>query len=226
MAIDVICTSCHARFRVNDKFAGKKGPCPKCKVEIRVPTKEEQVVIHDASEFEGIKDSKGRAVLKPIARKKTKISKNLIIGVAAGSVMVLFLALALRLFNLGDGATMFFLTLGAIVLAPPLALGGYAFLRDDELEPYQGTELIIRTAICSVVYAALWGAFALSMHLFFGELAELWHLAFVVPPFMLAGSYVGYMSFDLEFGSGVFHYGLYLLVTVVLRMIMTGTLPV
>src|SRR6476661_3159539 len=30
MAIAVVCPSCHARFQVQDKFAGKEGPCPKC----------------------------------------------------------------------------------------------------------------------------------------------------------------------------------------------------
>ena len=35
MAIDVTCPSCHTRFQVSDKFAGKSGPCPKCKNTIR-----------------------------------------------------------------------------------------------------------------------------------------------------------------------------------------------
>ncbi len=37
MAIQVTCMSCGARFAVEDKYAGREGPCPKCKAVIRVP---------------------------------------------------------------------------------------------------------------------------------------------------------------------------------------------
>ena len=40
--------------------------------------------------------------------------------------------------------------LGALVLAPPLVLAGYTFLRDDELEPYRGRELGLRVAACGL----------------------------------------------------------------------------
>ena len=45
MPIRVTCSSCHARFNVSDQFAGKEGPCPKCKTMIKIPDKEEEVVI-------------------------------------------------------------------------------------------------------------------------------------------------------------------------------------
>src|SRR6187401_2984774 len=57
MAIDVTCASCKTRFQVSDKFAGKQGPCPKCKKIITVPTKKDEVVIHVPES--GPKDSKG-----------------------------------------------------------------------------------------------------------------------------------------------------------------------
>ena len=37
MPISVVCPGCKARFNVSDKFAGKKGPCPKCKTVLTVP---------------------------------------------------------------------------------------------------------------------------------------------------------------------------------------------
>jgi len=95
MAIDVTCASCKTRFQVSDKFAGKQGPCPKCKTIITVPSKKDEVVIHVPES--GPKDSKGQLVLKPIARKETRLTP-VNIGIIVGSVIVLLVfALALRI---------------------------------------------------------------------------------------------------------------------------------
>ena len=72
MPIQVTCPGCLSRFTVSDKYAGKKGPCPKCKKEIMVPDKAQEVVIH-APEVSGPKDSKGVAVLKPIKRGEFRV---------------------------------------------------------------------------------------------------------------------------------------------------------
>lgn len=37
MPIQVVCPSCKTNFKVSDQFAGKQGPCPKCKTIIRIP---------------------------------------------------------------------------------------------------------------------------------------------------------------------------------------------
>lgn len=96
MAIDITCAGCKTRFQVSDKFAGKQGPCPKCKAIITVPAKKDEVVIH-APEMSGPKDSKGQLVLKPIFRQEARIS-SLQIGAIVGSVVfTLVLALLLRL---------------------------------------------------------------------------------------------------------------------------------
>jgi hypothetical protein len=95
MAIDVTCASCKTRFQVSDKFAGKQGPCPKCKKIITVPSKKDEVVIHVPES--GPKDSKGQLVLKPIGRKETRLTP-VNIGVIAGSlVLVLIVSLVLRI---------------------------------------------------------------------------------------------------------------------------------
>ena len=66
MPIAVICPGCKTNFRVNEKFAGQKGPCPKCKTIVVIPQIEE-VKIHAPEEFEsGGKDSKGRPSAKPL----------------------------------------------------------------------------------------------------------------------------------------------------------------
>ena len=95
MAIDVTCAACKTRFQVSDKFAGKQGPCPKCKAIITVPSKKDEVVIHVPES--GPKDSKGVLVLKPLTRKETRLTP-LNIGIIVGSVLLLLLiALALRI---------------------------------------------------------------------------------------------------------------------------------
>ena len=92
MAINIICPGCHTRFQVSEKFAGKEGPCPKCKAKIKVPEKSEELVIHTPDEFEGVRDSKGQSVLKPIRRKETKLSPQVIVAIVGGSLMVLLVA--------------------------------------------------------------------------------------------------------------------------------------
>ena len=82
MPISVVCSGCQARFNVSEKFAGKQGPCPKCKKVITIPdAPAEEVTIHAPEAYaHGGKDSKGRPTLKPIARVKTKLSPVLIVG--------------------------------------------------------------------------------------------------------------------------------------------------
>ena len=82
MAILVVCPTCKSRFQVSEKFAGKQGPCPKCKAVITIPRVEDEVKIHAPEEYAGggsvaAKDASGRAVLKPISRQKMmKISAD------------------------------------------------------------------------------------------------------------------------------------------------------
>jgi hypothetical protein len=150
MAIPVVCPGCKKSFNVSDKFAGKQGPCPQCKTIIQVPAKGEEIVVHAPEGF-GPKDTKGRAVLKPIARKETKVSPRLTAIILGAIVVVLGVAWMFRS-PTGDVPTLL-LVFGALALAPPLAWAGYTFLRDDELEPFRGRELWLRVGICSAVYA-------------------------------------------------------------------------
>lgn len=152
MPIQVTCAKCLTRFSVNEKFAGKKGPCPKCKAEITIPTLEEQVVIH-APQDAALKDSKGQSILKPIKRKDTVITKRGI-AIAAGAVIgAILLALVMRFTG---GTPVIARIIGALVLAPPLVWVGYTITRDPELEPYRGNELWGRVGIISAIFAALW----------------------------------------------------------------------
>jgi hypothetical protein len=223
MPINVTCPKCHKRFKVSEKFAGQKGPCPNCKNPITIPKVEDQVVIHAPEEF-GPKDSRGQSVLKPIFREETKFSPVLAVSVGAAVVLVLIVAVILRSQYQGSPPAAL-LILGALLLAPPLAAGCYSFLRDQELAAFRGKDLWARAAICGAIYALLWGAFYLLC----------WYLEFDDPlsmaddmPFLVisvggmlaAGGAAGHFTFDLDYLNGVLHYGFYLAVTVLLKLIM------
>lgn len=219
MPIPVTCPKCHKRFRVSDKFAGQKGPCPNCKNEIQVPAKDEEVVVH-APEHSGPTDSVGRAVLEPIERTDAQFSVVTAVIAAVFAIVTLGVALAFRTEE-GE-APDWLLIVGSFLVAIPVVKWGYAFLRDDEFEAYYGRELWTRTLICAAVYAILWGVYGYVVqgYIFNGTPLEIFHIAVVIPLMVAAGGFTGYAAFELEFLNGVFHYGMYLVVTVVLRLIL------
>jgi hypothetical protein len=221
MPIDVVCTGCKTRFQVSEKFAGKKGPCPKCKAVITVPTKSEEVVIH-APEHSGPKTATGEAVLKPIARTETKLPMPVAVGIGVAVFAVVLIALVLRVVYGGTGnIPVPILAFGAILLAPPLAFAGYTFLREDELEPYRGMSLGIRLIPPSIVYPALWALYWLVIATLQPPPDQmLTYLIFVIPAVVVAGAFTAQVSLDLPFGSAALHYSMYLVATVLLRMIM------
>jgi hypothetical protein len=218
MPIQVICPGCHKRFAVSDKFAGQKGPCPHCKTVIQIPEKSEEVVVHAPDDF-GPKDAKGTGVLKPIARKEAKFSTTTAILIGVAVITVVVLAFVLRSTK---GPTLYWiLGSGAVLLGPPLALAGYLFLRNDELEPHRGRSLLVRALICGLAYAALWGLYALGIQLVYdGESLEMYSLLFVAPVFVAIGGGIAFATLDLDYGSGLMHYAFYLVTTIILQMIM------
>ncbi len=182
MSIAVICPGCKASFRVNDKFAGKQGPCPKCKTVIQIPEKTEEVEVHAPQEYaSGGIDSKGRAVTKPIPRTQTKVSPLVLTIGVGGAVVVLaatwMLGSALRR---APGLSV----IGLLLISPPIALLGYSFIRDDELEPHRGKSVWIRSIICGLVYVALWVGFSFVPAEY---RTEMWNWFFVCAAFRHSG---------------------------------------
>ena len=124
MPINVICPSCHTRFKVSEKFAGKTGACKKCKKPITVPELDAQVQIHER-EHEGVKDSKGKLILKPIERVETNVPSFVWIIAGAVSLVVLVAALIGRgMIADNPDSGLMFLAPGALVLAPPADVAG------------------------------------------------------------------------------------------------------
>jgi hypothetical protein len=222
MAILVVCQDCKTRFQVSEKFAGKQGPCPKCKAVITIPKLDEQVVIHAPEEYSGggavaAKDASGRAVLKPISREKSKLQPVVLAASAAGVLAALLVAFLLR----GQNPSLWILGAGALLLAPPLVLAGYFAMRDAESEPYRGVSLWLRAGIVSLAYAGLWGIAALFSTFVYTEgPPEVWQLAPPVAIMLVAGTIAALATLDLEPANAFFHYAFYLVVTVLLRVVM------
>lgn len=215
MPILVTCRKCRTRFQVNEKFAGQTGPCPKCKAPIRIPTPDEEVKVHAPTEFEsGGRSVSGKLITKPFARKDAKLEPVVAASIAAAVLTVLAVTWVAGqndwLVNYRAIAVV-----GLLLVSPPLVFAGYAFLRDDELEPHTGASLYVRVAICAAIYAVLWGAFGyVGGRVLTGEL---WGWAYVAPPFLALGALAAFACLDLDFGSGFFHYSFYLIVTILLR---------
>jgi hypothetical protein len=220
MAINVTCPGCRTRFKVGEQHAGKQGACPKCKTPIRIPKPEEEVVVHAPEHSErGAVDAKGRSVLKPVAFEDARFQPLVFAGIAVLAIIVFIVAYLMR-----GAANIPLLAAGAILLGPPLSLAGYTFLRDPELEAYMGKSLLLRSAVCGLVYAALWGVYMFLRWRLMGDTAaeglatwQVLALAILVLPL---GSLAAYASFDLEPLNSLFHYSFYLLVAILLRMTM------
>lgn len=225
MAIQVTCPSCHARFQVSDKFAGQTGPCPKCKDPIKIPDKNEEVVVH-APENQGPKDSEGRAVLKPIEREETKISGGIVMSIVGICLLTLVMAFVLKQMykDVETGVPFWWRAIGAALLGPPLAMGCYAFLRDSELEPHRGSALFMRSLVCGLIYAALWGVYTFLVNYLFGGQVELMQLIYLAPPMIIAGGVTGLAAMELDFTSGAIHYAIYVAATT-LVLFMIGMSP-
>jgi hypothetical protein len=223
MPINVTCPGCLTRFTVGDKFAGQTGPCPKCKAVIAIPKPSDEVVIHAPIHSEaGAVGAGGRHALKTYKRQDTKFKPLVFTAVAGAVLSTLLLALVMRWL---DEETRQILTIvGAIVLGPPIAWAGYTFLHDDELEAYHSTPLAIRSLICGLVYALLWGVYWFIGTRWEGPDAftkglEIFQLAVLIAIPLAIGTFAAFASFDLDFGTGFFHVGMYFAITVLLRLV-------
>lgn len=220
MTIPVTCPSCLTRFSVSDKFAGKSGPCPKCKATIKIPELSEQVVIH-APVDSAPKDSKGRSILKPLRREDVKLSLPVVLATVIGSLAVFSIAVGLRLSGIHPPAVL--LGLSAPLLAFPLVLGGYWFLRDDELQGYSGRELLIRCLICSAVFAIGWGIYSqvpsyVSGHSTVAETTAM-EMVLIFATMIGIGTAASVLTLELEIAQGLLLFMLYFIITFALAWI-------
>ena len=209
MAIQVICPGCRSTFTVSDKFAGRTGPCPKCKKPITVPSNAVKEVKIHGPEDEPARP--GRASATPIVFVEHHVPK------------AAFMAVAVARLLWGPGqAPVWLLAATACIVAMPCAWVGYQLVRDRDLEPYFGRPLLLRTAICGAVYAALW----LVKGFLPPELTnEMWPWVYLGPPFLFAGALAALATLDLDWGTGAAHFSLYVMFTALLRWL-AGFMPI
>lgn len=225
MSIRVTCPSCHTRFEVSDKFAGKTGPCPKCKHTIKIPSLDEQVQVHAPESF-GPKDSRGQSVLKPVERQETKLSAVQIVGIIAAVVLAIGAAVGVRFSSTESDSTQMWiiLGLGAFLLAPVLVFAGYTFLRNQDLAPFRGLQLWLRVAICGAGFALLWLAIPLVAYTV-GDY-EMIPMVVGIGAMIALGAGISFVTLELDYIMGILHYGMYFAICLGLRwMIGVGVLP-
>ena len=216
MSIRVTCTNCHTRFDVHEKFAGKEGPCPKCKTTITIPAADEQVVVHEP-EHSGPTDSKGRSVLKPISRAETVLSGVQITLIAATILGFLAVAFILKnYFTDKEAFPVWLLAIGAIVMAVPVTYVGYALLRNQDREPFYRNALLPRLGICIGAYSAFWLIMPLMGYAFPNN--DIGAIIGVIA-MIAAGGFVGMMVLEFDYIFGVLHYGMYLGLCLLVRLI-------
>ena len=219
MPIQVTCPKCFKRFQVSDKFAGKTGPCPNCKNQIKVQETSEEVVIH-APDDGAPKDRSGQSVLKPLTREETDVTRRGLILTFASVLLATGAAIGCRIIFTEAGPPLWALASGAILLGPPLVWAGYGFVHDSELAPYVGSELRNRVLILTVILAASWliYAFVPSYVLDLDSPQEMSYLVFGVVFSMMvaAGATAAMVVFEIEFSEGVALAGLYLIATMIL----------
>jgi hypothetical protein len=223
MPIVVVCTSCKSRFTVSDQYAGRTGPCPKCKKPITIPKPEQAVVIHEP-EPAGAGQPRGgpRVSTKPLPSRDKPVAVGRISAVAGGFAAALAASwIAGRVFGQA-GPPVPLVFAAAFAMALPCALVGYAMVRDRELEPYRGSAILIRAAACAAVYAALWGVRSL---LPVEATSEMYQWFFIAPIFVAAGGLAALVAFELDWGPAVAHYGFYVIVTATMRWL-AGLPPV
>jgi len=227
MPIPVICPGCKARFNVSDQFAGRTGPCPKCKAPIQIPKPAAQsVTIHEPDAPVASSAGTGRAPTAPIKRRDQPVRISAL-GLAAGGALVCMWVAAIlpRIFPPTEsGATTipaWLLLGGAVLVALPSVMLGYAAVRNRELEPWRGWEFAKRAVACAVVYTLLWGARGL---LPAEQTGEMWNWLYLGPLFVAAGSLAAFASLDLDWGNAAAHFSFYVLLSALLRWL-AGLLP-
>lgn len=238
MAIQVTCTGCKTRFKVSEQFAGKKGPCPKCKAVIQIPTKDQEVVIHGspgAVSVDGGKTGGGsRAIPQPIFREDKGVSP-LAIGIGVGSFVAIVVAtvamryvlfepiLNKRGLEIGWGYPLWAMAMGAFLVGIPTSYYGFRALETADIEKMPVNEALIRSLIASACYAILWclvWVFKVYVFGYEGQSLPLPQVAIYAPAMVLVAGVVAMASFNLDYVKGLLHGGLYVALCVALRLIM------
>ena len=221
MPTHVTCTGCQKNFTVPDRFAGKRGPCPNCKTIILIPRLEDQVVIHDPEEAQAkAKGHKDRSIFKPLRRESQGFSRLQMVVVGIGVLFILLIAILIR-FNVDnkDEFPKTILVMGTLALAYPVSIGGYLFLRDEEMASFYRRPMFIRTGICAGVYCLMWAIYAfLTGFMDMPDSPMLYAGIGIIC--LLLGGIAPWATLDFNYTNGLLHCGFYVIVCVALCFVM------
>jgi len=218
MAIQVTCGKCLTRFTVNDKFAGQKGPCPKCKAIIAIPKSSDEVKVHEAPR--GPKDAAGRPVLKPLFRQETEFTAiHWTIAACTAFVMLSVAIVARNVFPEVVRFPWWALVLGALLVAMPVSLVGYAVLRNPESPGLVGRELWVRLALGSLGFTVLWLCSPLAAYAFGHPIQTpgLLSQSLAIAAILLLGGAVSLLCFEFDYLMGVVHASSYVVLCLAMR---------
>lgn len=224
MPIRVTCPGCHTRFNVSEEYAGKEGPCPKCKKTIKIPSADEEVIIH-APDVAGPKDSQGRAIITPLKRNETRLS-SVHITLIVAAIVGFFLGAFVMKVMIPDKSKFPVVVIwtAAVLISVPIVFAAYTFLRDQDLGSFRGRELWIRVGTCSAVYVGLWSLMPLAKYAFSGYELGSWGCA--IGGMIAAGAATSMLLLDFDYLMGIVHYGVYLGICLLGRLIVgIGVLP-
>jgi hypothetical protein len=193
---------------------------------ITVPKPQADVKIHAPDDSVGAApgvEKPKKKLSKPIARVETKLSIPITVAVVIGSIGMVAAGYFLRTtLQSTEWPGLLLRALGLLAAAIPTAVGGYAVLRDQELEPYRGSSLWMRAFLCGGLYTILWIVYYfLPTELLTASLT----LGIVATVLVLIGAGFAFACFDLDYGSGIFHYAFFVLVSLGLGLAAGLTMP-
>lgn len=216
MSIHVICPGCMRQFEVSDRFAGKKGPCPKCGHIIEIP--KGNVVVHAPDEIivEGRK-VKNPDFVQPIERAPFAFTRRQIILNVIGAILVISFAVLFSNIDREQPIKWIAGALGTFVVAFPLARYGYILIRNpDDLEIFLGGELHRKSFLVALGYSFAWFLFeGLMIYMNPG----FFFFLYLVPIAILA-AFIPLVVFDIDYGNSFMLFTLFVLLMILLSGLM------
>ncbi len=217
MSIHVICPGCMTQFEVSDRFAGKKGPCPKCGHIIEIPKQNVTIVSPDELVVDG-KKVQNPDHIRPIEQKSYSFTASAILVNLSVLTAVLAVALVFHFVHFLPLAIPVGVAL-VLAVAYPLMKYGYMTFRDpNDLEIFLGGQLGKKSILGAAVLLALWLVYELILYyLNPGGMA----LAYLVPVALFA-AFVPIVIFDMDFTDALAVAVVFLLAVILLRGLMFG----
>lgn len=216
MAIDVICSGCLKQFQVSDQFAGRSGPCPKCKTIISIPKLEDQLVIEEPTHRPGSPGAHTK--INGIRRRRGFFQRFEIITLcslfaSAGIVAIVIRILQTDPISRLDSTTGTLFVLGLILLSLGSSALGYGVLKDSEIKAFARRTTIFRSIMTATVYCIIAAGFIGTTLLFSHEDPRNLILAVVAIACFSIASFAPMAFFEMELMQGALHVAIMICMT-------------